>query len=161
MAGLDQLRARLRALEQIGEPAEARALLEKLGRAARRAAGGAGGAARRRSRRGIGALERPDGAAALAERLARLHEQKDAGLEAALGRLGPLEAKLAALEGEPRAGARGAEARLDAARLEARLEAGRRGLERRAARRGRARGAAPRSWRGSRAQQARALARAG
>ena len=31
LAGLDQLRARLRALEQMGEPAEARALLDRLG----------------------------------------------------------------------------------------------------------------------------------
>ena len=31
LAGLDQLRARMRALEQIGEPAEARALVERLG----------------------------------------------------------------------------------------------------------------------------------
>ena len=52
LAGLDQLRARMRALEQMGEPAEARALLDGLGgrldalQAAQAAADG------RRSRRG-------------------------------------------------------------------------------------------------------------
>lgn len=49
LAGLDQLRARMRTLEQMGEPAEARALLEALGDRVELAAVGAGG-----DRRGAG-----------------------------------------------------------------------------------------------------------
>jgi hypothetical protein len=78
LAGLDQLRARLRALEQIGEPAEARALY-------------------------AGLAERVDAlqvaqAAGLAGLEARLAGPGPALAEAVLGRLGPLEARLAGLE---------------------------------------------------------------
>jgi hypothetical protein len=48
----------------------------------------------------LGALEgAPNAAAEIGERLAALHAQKDAGVEAALGRLAPLEAQLAELTG--------------------------------------------------------------
>lgn len=48
----------------------------------------------------LGALEgAPNAAAEIGERLAALHAQKDAGVEAALGRLAPLEAQLAELAG--------------------------------------------------------------
>ena len=111
LAGLDQLRARLRTLEQMGEPAEARALLATLGGrldelAAAQAAATAGLEAR------IAALA-PGGVTELADRLARLHESRDAGLEAVLARLQPLEARLGLIEG-------GREA---LKRVEARLEA--------------------------------------
>ena len=98
LAGLDQLRARMRTLEQIGEPAEARSLYDGL--AARldaieqaRAAADAGLEARLAALAAAG----PDGAA-LAERLAGLEEKRAAGLEATLGRLAPLEARLGAIE---------------------------------------------------------------
>ena len=91
LAGLDQLRARMRALEQMGDPAEARRLFEQLGervdalQAAR---------ARRvpRSRSGSPALKAQSEAgpqAALAEQFGRLYAQKDAGLAAMLAQLGP------------------------------------------------------------------------
>ena len=101
LAGLDQLRARMRALEQMGEPAEARALMEKLdGRIeAAEAAARERAAAVEARFAGIEAAAGPGGAAELAERLARLHEKKDAGLEAALARLGPIEARLGGVEG--------------------------------------------------------------
>ncbi|MBP7003140.1 MAG: hypothetical protein KBB57_16590, partial [Amaricoccus sp.] len=94
LAGLDQLRARLRVLEQMGAPAEARQLLEGLeGRL-------------EASERARGVLEArlasleatPSPLAELSERLAALHAQKDLAVEAALGRLAPLEAKLAEVE---------------------------------------------------------------
>ena len=103
LAGLDQLRNRMRVLEQIGDAAEARALFERLGEriaAVEAAPRGADG-----------------GQAALVEELRRLHAQKDAATEAVIGRLGPVEARLARLEGEGTAEA--------LARLEARLEAAR------------------------------------
>ncbi len=117
LAGLDQLRARMRALEQMGEPAEARALVDGLGRPARRA--------RRRprpgSRRGSRRSPRRAEGAALAERLTGLEEKRTAGLEATLARLAPLEAKLAALEsGRDGEAAAGREA---LKRLETKLEA--------------------------------------
>ena len=70
----------------------------------------------------LAALEAPGGAGGggLAERLAQLHEQKDAGLEAVLARLGPLETRLGALEGDRAARRRCARR---SKRLEARLEA--------------------------------------
>ncbi len=94
LAGLDQLRARLRVLEQMGAPAEARALVEAL--EARLAA----------AERERGVLEArlarletaPSPLAEVSERLAALHAQKDLAVEAALGRLAPLEAKLAEVE---------------------------------------------------------------
>ena len=107
LAGLDQLRGRMRVLEQIGDAAEARGLFERLGERLA-AVEGAQAAAGARDE---------DGAAqtALVEELRRLHAQKDAAVEAVLGRLGPLEARLARVEGEAPA-----EALL---RLEARVEA--------------------------------------
>ena len=118
LAGLDQLRARMRALEQMGEPAEARALLETLGQRldglqAAQAASAAGLEAR------LAALA-PD-SAGLADRLAGIDEKRAAGAEALLGRLTPLETRLAALEsGREAERAAGRDA---LKRLEARLEA--------------------------------------
>jgi hypothetical protein len=113
MAGLDQLRARLRAVEQIGEPAEARALLDKISERldALQAAQAAGGAALEAR---LAAIERRgDGpTAALAERLAKLHDQKDAGIAALLGRLGALEQAVAARA--PQAGLEAVQGRLAA-----------------------------------------------
>ena len=82
LAGLDQLRSRMRTLEQIGDAAEARGLFERLGErlTVLEAA---------RSAEEAGAPQ-----AALAERLARLHDQKDAAVEALLARLAPLELSL-------------------------------------------------------------------
>jgi chromosome segregation ATPase len=115
LAGLDQLRARMRALEQMGEPAEARALVERLGaRLDELQAEGAARAAALEAR--LGALEGPG----IAERLAQLHAAKDAGIAAVLGRLGPLEARLGGIEGE--LGGLGP-AREGLQRLEARIEA--------------------------------------
>ncbi|HVH03425.1 MAG TPA: hypothetical protein VM891_10860 [Amaricoccus sp.] len=97
MAGLDQLRARMKALEQMGEPAEARGLFEGLkGRMGELETRAAAGAAALEAR--LAALASGGGASELAERLARLHEARDAGLEAALARLAPLETRLAGLE---------------------------------------------------------------
>ena len=107
LAGLDQLRNRMRVLEQIGDAAEARGLFERLGeRLGALESAGAAAAARG-----------DDGAAqaALLEQLTRLHAQKDAATEAVLGRLAPVEARLSRLEGEAPGEA--------LARLEARLEA--------------------------------------
>ena len=83
LAGLDQLRNRLRLLEQIGDPAEARSLYENL-------------AAR------INALEAadPNPFAEISEQLTRLYAQKDATVETVFARLAPLEAKLAEVEGQ-------------------------------------------------------------
>ena len=118
LAGLDQLRARMRALEQMGEPAEARALVDGL--AGRLDALGAAQAAPRPARGAARRAAPPEGAA-LAERLAGLEEKRTAGLEATLARLAPLEAKLAALEsGRDAEAAAGREA---LKRLEAKLEA--------------------------------------
>jgi phage shock protein A len=113
MTGLDQLRARMKALEEMGEPAEARGLFEglkaRMGELETRAAAGAAGLEAR-----LAALASGGGASELAERLARLHEARDAGLEAALGRLAPLETRLAGLESGIGAG-REATRRLEAA----------------------------------------------
>ena len=96
LAGLDQLRARMRALEQMGEPAEARALFETLqGRLDALASSQAAAAAALEAK--LATLAEPTAAADLAERLARLQETRDAGAEAALARLAPIEAKLAEL----------------------------------------------------------------
>ena len=87
LAGLDQLRARMRALEQMGEPAEARALLETLqGRLDELAAAQAAASAALEAK--LATLAEPTGAAELAERLARLQETRDAGAEALIARLG-------------------------------------------------------------------------
>ena len=118
LAGLDQLRARMRALEQMGEPAEARALVDGLGV---RLDGLGQAQAGLEARLAALAAAESTGGAALAERLTGLEEKRTAGLEATLARLAPLEAKLAALEA-----ARDAEAaagREALKRLEAKLEA--------------------------------------
>ena len=97
LAGLDQLRGRMRALEQMGAPAEARALLERLeARLDEMPSAQAAGAAALEAR--IAALESPGASpvAELAERLTRLHAQKDSVAEAVLARLAKLEAALAA-----------------------------------------------------------------
>jgi hypothetical protein len=86
LAGLDQLRGRMRVLEQIGDAAEARGLFERLGE---RLAAVEGAQAALAARGEDGA-----GQAVLVEELRRLHAQKDAGVEAVLGRLGPVEARL-------------------------------------------------------------------
>ncbi|HVH03145.1 MAG TPA: hypothetical protein VM891_09425, partial [Amaricoccus sp.] len=132
LAGLDQLRARMRTLEQIGAPAEARALHDGLvarldGIEQARAAAEAGLEARLAALAAAG----PDGAS-LAERLTGIEEKRAAGLEATLGRLSPLEARLAALEkareaeraaAEKARAADGAASREALLKLEARLEA--------------------------------------
>ena len=97
LAGLDQLRGRMRTLEQMGAPAEARALLERLeARLDEMRSAQAAGAAALEAR--IAALESPGPSpvAELAERLTRLHAQKDSVAEAVLARLARLEAALAA-----------------------------------------------------------------
>jgi predicted transcriptional regulator len=87
LAGLDQLRARLKTLEQIGDLAEARGLFEGLsGRiaaleTAREAAASAG-----------------NPFAEIAEQLTRLYAQKDATTETVFARLAPVEAKLREIE---------------------------------------------------------------
>ena len=108
----------MRALEQMGEPAEARALVDGL--AGRLDALGAGRRPGLEAR--LAALAaRATGGAALAERLAGLEEKRTAGLEATLARLAPLEAQLAALEsGRDAEAAAGREA---LKRLETKLEA--------------------------------------
>ena len=78
LAGLDQLRARMRALEQMGEPAEARALLERLdARLGELQAAEAARTAALEAR--IQALE-GGGVAELAERLAKLAEAREGAL---------------------------------------------------------------------------------
>lgn len=98
LAGLDQLRARMRALEQMGDVAETRALFDGLGARidaaqAAQAAGEAALGAR------LAALEASDPGGALAGQFARLMEHKDAAIAALLDRLGPLEARLDELRG--------------------------------------------------------------
>ena len=99
LAGLDQLRDRLRALEQIGDLSEARGDLDRLGgRLDDLESRLAGDVAETRAR--LGALEeRGEGPlAAFGAQLARLHEQKDAMAETILARLGPLETRLSEVE---------------------------------------------------------------
>jgi DNA repair exonuclease SbcCD ATPase subunit len=102
LAGLDQLRARLGTLEKIGDMAEARALFD--GMAERLEALEAG---RKETEAAFGTrlaalTERLEGdggpAAALAARLEKLHERKDAGLAAMMARLEPLEKRLDRIE---------------------------------------------------------------
>ena len=123
LAGLDQLRARLRALEQMGEPAEARALLDRLdGRLGAIETAQATAAAATEARlaaldgSGTTAADFARAVADLGERLARLQEGRDAGLETALARLAPLETRLGLLDGGR------AEGREALKRLEARIE---------------------------------------
>ena len=122
LAGLDQLRARMRALEQMGEPAEARALVDGLAArldalGAAQAAAGAATEARLAALAAAGQAEGP----ALAERLAGLEEKRAAAEAALTARLAPLGERLAALE--TAAGAERATGREALKRLEARLEA--------------------------------------
>ena len=105
LAGLDQLRSRMRTLEQIGDAAEARGLFERLGerlaglesaQAASQAAAQAAAEAALAARAGeAGAPQQ----AALLEQLSRLHAQKDAAMAAVLARLAPVESRLGRLEG--------------------------------------------------------------
>ena len=128
LAGLDQLRARMRALEQMGEPAEARALLDGLGERlgaleTAQATAAAATEARLAALDGSGATaaDFARAVADLGERLARLQESRDArfegALETALARIAPLETRLGVLDGGR------AEGREALKRLEARLEA--------------------------------------
>jgi len=127
LAGLDQLRARMKTLEQMGPAAEARGLFEGIvsrldglerAQAAAAAALEAGLAARRAEAEG------PDPQLALVEQLTKLHAQKDGALAAVIARLAPLEGRLGAGESDlgGRAPAR-AEMSRDLARVESRLEA--------------------------------------
>jgi hypothetical protein len=151
LSGLDQIRGRLRALEQVGSLAETRAALDRLGeRLGALQAAQESGAAALEAR--LGGVEAVQGAVPVAEivgQLARLHERKDAALAAMLERLAPLEARLTEIEaaqaaaraetaavadraaGAAEAGRRlAAEAAERQAALEAALEAGLAGLER-------------------------------
>ncbi len=93
MAGLDQLRARLRTLEQMGSTAEVRGIVESL--AARVDATQAGQAAAEAGLTArIAALEATEPGAALAGQFNRLIEHKDTALAAVLERLAPLEQRL-------------------------------------------------------------------
>ena len=125
LAGLDQLRARLRALERVGEVAEARALFEELGnrldalRADQAALAAETSERIAQLRARAEAEEAPR--LALAEQLARLYDAREAGLVEVLGRLAPIEERLGGLAAE-QAGDCAAEAEREA-RLEARIEA--------------------------------------
>ena len=124
LAGLDQLRSRMRTLEQMGAPAEARSLYDGL--AARLDALGTAQAALEAAVEARLAAADPTDAAALArqlaEQIAGLEEKRAAGVEAMLGRLAPVESRLAAAEQAREA--EGAAARELLKRLEARVEAG-------------------------------------
>ena len=115
LAGLDQLRHRMRTLEQIGDAAEARALFERLGeRLAALESAQAAGQAATEAALAVRAGEAGMPQAALVEQLTRLHTQKDAAVDTVLARLAPIEARLGRLEGEAPAEA--------LARLELRLD---------------------------------------
>lgn len=110
LAGLDQLRARLRALERIGDVSEARALFEDLGgrldalQSAQSAQAAETGERIEalRGRAEAGDMARDAVSAAVSEQITALretlHDQKDAGLAALIERFGPFETRLAALE---------------------------------------------------------------
>jgi localization factor PodJL len=118
LAGLDQLRARMRALEQMGEPAEARALVETLqGRIDAVAAAQAAGTAALEARLEALAAPAAETASALAERLVRLQESRDQGAEAVSARLGQIETRFETRFGALEAG------REALKRLEGRIEA--------------------------------------
>ena len=98
LAGLDQLRARMRVLEQMGDAAEARALFERLG--------GRLDALETTQDRVVtletrlsGLEAGPGPFAEISDQLTRLYAQKDATVETVFARLAPLEAKLAEVEG--------------------------------------------------------------
>ena len=135
LAGLDQLRGRLKALEQMGDLAEARGLFERLGLRLDEAQA-AQAAAQAATEARLAALGSESAApfAALSERLAGLHAQKDDAVATVVARLTPLEARLAGIEGGlgelgsaraglERLGARIEELQRAQAATEARLEA--------------------------------------
>lgn len=110
LAGLDQLRARLRVLEQMGDIAEARGLFER--QAARLEAAEVKLA-------GLEAATPPF--AEISEQMSRLYGQRDAMAETVFARLSPLEAKQRELEAamalrDPQAGLDRLAERLEAAR---------------------------------------------
>ena len=110
LAGLDQLRARLRVLEQMGDIAEARGLFER--QAARLEAAEVKLA-------GLEAATPPF--AEISEQMSRLHGQRDVMAETLLARLAPLEAKQRELEAtvalrDPQAGLDRLAERLEAVR---------------------------------------------
>ena len=115
LAGLDQLRTRMRTLEQIGDAAEARGLFDRLGERLEALESAQAAAAAALEGRLAGLAAQGDATPAILEKLTALHAQKDAAAEATLGRLGPLEQRLAKLEGAAPGEA--------VARLAARLEA--------------------------------------
>jgi hypothetical protein len=100
LAGLDQLRARLKVLEQMGDLAEARGLYDRVDarldevQAAQVTAQAATEA--RLNTLQAGAEGNPY--AEISEQLTRLYAQKDATVETVFARLAPLEAKLAELQ---------------------------------------------------------------
>lgn len=110
LAGLDQLRARLRVLEQMGDLAEARGLFER--QAARLEAAEVRLA-------GLEAATPPF--AEISEQMSRLYGQRDAMAETVFARLAPLEAKQRELEAamalrDPQAGLDRLAERLESAR---------------------------------------------
>jgi DNA repair exonuclease SbcCD ATPase subunit len=106
LAGLDQLRARMSTLEKIGDAAEARGLLETL-EAQIAASRDAEAEARAGMEARLRALETPDANpfGEISDQLTRLYAQKDAAVEVVLGKLGPLEARIAGIEATVPAGA--------------------------------------------------------
>jgi hypothetical protein len=110
LAGLDQLRARLRVLEQMGDFAEARGLFER--QAARLEAAEVKLA-------GLEAATPPF--AEISEQMSRLYDQRDAMAETVFARLAPLEARQRELEAmvalrDPQAGLDRLAERLEAVR---------------------------------------------
>ncbi len=102
LAGRDQLRARLGTLEKIGDMAEARALFDGLTERLETLETGRKEAEVAFGTRLAALTERLEGdggpAAALGAKLARLHEQKEAGLAAMMARIEPLETRLGRIE---------------------------------------------------------------
>jgi hypothetical protein len=100
LAGLDQLRARMRMLEQVGNLAETRELLDDIsGRL--EALQSSHSADLVVFGRRIDRLETPgeNPFAEISAQLTQLYTQKDAAIEAVLNRVGPLERRLAEIEG--------------------------------------------------------------
>ena len=153
LAGLDQLRARLRMLEQIGDPAEARGLLERLNvRIDGMEVAQSGVAAAVETR--LGALESAvTPYAEISDQLTRLYAQKDATVETVFARLAPLEAKLGALEATLAARDPGAALERFADRLEAARAAQEAAQPRSTRAWTRCRAASTRAWRSSRARR--------
>jgi exonuclease VII large subunit len=110
LAGLDQLRTRLKTLENIGDLAEARGLFERLVARIETLEAAEARATARDASQGSPHAE-------IAEQLTRLYAQKDATVETVLSRLAPVEARLAEIEAQ--AAARDPEAAL--ARLDERF----------------------------------------